>query len=85
MQGGAYDFKADIFSLGVVLWELITRVDAATYARTTGQTYAIDLQRLASITPEDTPLGTVFSFYLQTNCCFVTTLFRIGGNRQTVH
>jgi len=62
MLGEPYDKRTDVFSLGVLFWEMITRTDGRKFCRKDyGEGYSFDTQHAISLAPEDAPPGTVLT------------------------
>jgi len=57
LLGERYDMKADVFSFGMVIWELLTRDTPP--ERLPGQKFAVDQARLRKALPTDAPEGLV--------------------------
>jgi len=58
MTGLPYDSKADVFSLGVVCCEIVTRLDGMKFKRSIPSGFAFDLDEIRDAAPPDTPPGT---------------------------
>jgi serine/threonine protein kinase len=57
LLGERYDTKADVFSFGMVIWELLTRTTPPD--RFPGHKFAVDYTQLRKALPADAPEGLV--------------------------
>lgn len=57
MMGHTYDQRADVFSLGVVCCEVLTRLDGLKFKRSIPAGFTFDLVDIALAVPSDTPDG----------------------------
>lgn len=57
MMGNPYDNKADVFSLGVVCCEIITRLDGLKFKRSIPEGFAFHVEEIRDAAPDDTPEG----------------------------
>lgn len=57
MLGMEYGSSADVFSFGLVLCEMMTRMKVANFPRTPQEGFALPVQIIKEKTPEDCPAG----------------------------
>ena len=57
MMGQPYDNKADVFSLGIVCCEIITRLDGLKFKRSIPAGFSFDIDEIKDAAPTDTPAG----------------------------
>eukprot|EP01104_Vermistella_antarctica_P006481 TRINITY_DN17181_c0_g1_i1.p1 TRINITY_DN17181_c0_g1~~TRINITY_DN17181_c0_g1_i1.p1 ORF type:complete len:353 (+),score=70.47 TRINITY_DN17181_c0_g1_i1:311-1369(+) len=55
LMGTAYDFKADVFSYGIVLFEIVARAKGGDLDRTPLDGFAVKESKVRSLCPRDTP------------------------------
>eukprot|EP01090_Pellita_catalonica_P016797 TRINITY_DN4926_c0_g2_i1.p1 TRINITY_DN4926_c0_g2~~TRINITY_DN4926_c0_g2_i1.p1 ORF type:complete len:578 (+),score=134.37 TRINITY_DN4926_c0_g2_i1:40-1773(+) len=53
--GKEYDWAADVYSCGIVFWEMLTRVSATKFSRDVDAGYSIVLTELKEMVPKDAP------------------------------
>jgi len=55
VMGMEYDWMADVYSLGVVMLEIITRISATKFPRRVEEAYALDRKEMNKLIPSDAP------------------------------